>query len=87
VVGVGSGLDPPRDLGTGVDLSDGMLRRARKRRDEIETTNCELVKVDARTLDPLIANFDVVYLPLIISVASNEPRILAEAARIARTGT
>jgi ubiquinone/menaquinone biosynthesis C-methylase UbiE len=69
-----------------MDLSDGMLRRARKRRDEIETTNCELVKMDAQKLDPLIANFAVVYLPLMISGASNEPGILAEAARIAGTG-
>ena len=42
--------------------------------------------MDAQRLDLPIANFDVVYLPLIISVASHEPRILAEAARSARTG-
>lgn len=42
--------------------------------------------MDAQRLDPLIANFDVVYLPLMMSGASNEPWILAEAAHIAGTG-
>ena len=86
MVSVESRLDQPPDVGTGVDLSDGMLRRARKRWDELGTTNCELEKMDAQRLDLPIANFGVVYLPLIISVASNEPRILAEAAPSARTG-
>ena len=90
VVGVGSGLDLPHlsrgVRGIGVDLSDGMLRRARARRAEIGMPNFELRKMDAQALDLPDASFDAVYLPLIVTVASDGPRVLAEAARVAKPG-
>ncbi len=68
LVGVGSGLDLPhlpRDVrGLGVDLSDGMLRRARARKQELGMPNFELRKIDAQALDLPDGSFDAVYLPL-----------------------
>jgi phosphatidylethanolamine/phosphatidyl-N-methylethanolamine N-methyltransferase len=90
LVGVGSGLDLPHlprgVRGIGVDLSDGMLRRARARRAEIGMPNFELRKMDAQALDLPDASFDAVYLPLIVTVAPDGPRVLAEAARVAKPG-
>lgn len=90
LVGVGSGLDLPhlpRDVrGVGVDLSDGMLRRARARRAGIGMPNFELRKMDAQELDLPDESFDAVYLPLIVTVAPDGPRVLAEAARVAKPG-
>ena len=90
VVGVGSGLDLPhlpRDVrGLGVDLSDGMLRRARARRARIGMPNFELREMDAQRLELPDAIFDAVYLPLIVAVAPDGPRVLAEAARVAKPG-
>ncbi|QIN80501.1 methyltransferase domain-containing protein [Rubrobacter marinus] len=90
LAGVGSGLDLPhlpRDArGLGVDLSDGMLRRARARKGELGMPNFELRKMDAQALDLPDESFDAVYLPLIVTVAADGPRVLAEAARVAKPG-
>ena len=90
LVGVGSGLDLPHlprgVSGLGVDLSDGMLRRARARRAELGMPNFELRKMDAQNLDLPDESFDAVYLPLIATVVPDGPRVLAEAARVAKPG-
>ena len=90
VIGVGSGLDLPhlpRDIrGTGVDLRDGVLRRARERRDRIGMPSFEIRKMDAQRLDLPDESFDAVYLPLILAVDPNGARVLAEAARVAKRG-
>lgn len=91
LVGAGSGLDLPhlpRDIrGIGVDLSDGMLRRARARRAELGMPNFELRNMDAQDLKLPDESFDAVFLPLLVSVAPDGPRALAEAARVARPGS
>ncbi len=90
LVGVGSGLDLPHlprgPRGLGVDLSDGMLRRARARKAELGMPNFELRKMDAQDLDLPDESFDAVYLPLIVTVAPDGTRVLAEAARVAKPG-
>ena len=90
LVGAGSGLDLPhlpRDTrGIGVDLSGGMLRRARARRAGIGMPNFELREMDAQDLKLPDATFDAVLLPLLVSVAPDGPRALGEAARVARPG-
>jgi phosphatidylethanolamine/phosphatidyl-N-methylethanolamine N-methyltransferase len=90
IAGVGSGLDLPHlpsgVRGVGVDLSDGMLRRARKRRAGLEMPFFELRKMDARSLDLPDESFDAVYLPLIVTVAPDGPGVLAEAARVTKPG-
>lgn len=88
LVGVGSGLDLPHlprsTRGVGVDLSDGMLRRAR--RADPGMPDFELRKMDAQDLDLPDESFDAVYLPLIVTVVPDGPRVLAEAARVAKPG-
>ncbi len=90
IVGVGSGLDlahfPPETRGVGVDLSDGMLRRAKRRRAERGMRAFELRRMDAQALAFPDASFDAVYLPLIVTVADDRARVLAEAARVAKPG-
>ena len=90
LVGVGSGLDlaylPRETRGLGVDLSDGMLHRARARKAELVMPNFELRMMDAQRLDLPDESFEAVYLPLIITVAPDGPRVLAEAARVAKPG-
>lgn len=90
VAGVGSGLDLPHlprgVRGVGVDLSDGMLRRARKRRAGLGMPFFELRKMDAGSLDLPDESFDAVYLPLIVTVAPDGPGVLAEAARVTKPG-
>ena len=90
LVGVGSGLDlpclPRGARGIGVDLSEGMLRRARARRAGLGMPGFELRKMDAQNLDFPDESFDAVYLPLILTVVPEGPRALAEAARVARPG-
>lgn len=90
IAGVGSGLDLPHlpsgVRGMGLDLSDGMLRRARKRRAGLGMPCFELRKMDARSLDLPDESFDAVYLPLIVTVAPDGPGVLAEAARVTKPG-
>ncbi|MDP9455338.1 MAG: hypothetical protein CYG60_11825 [Actinobacteria bacterium] len=90
LVGVGSGLDLPHlprgVRGLGVDLSDGMLQRARARKEQLGMPNFELREMDAQDLALPDASFDAVYLPLIVTVAPDGPRVLAEAARVAKPG-
>lgn len=90
LVGVGSGLDLPHlprgTRGVGVDLSDGMLPRARSRRAELGMPGFELHNMDAQDLPLPDESFDAVFLPLLVSVVPDGPRALAEAARVARPG-
>lgn len=90
IVGVGSGLDLPHfpydTKGVGVDLSAGMLRRARRRRAEHGMRDFELQSMDAQALSFPDASFDAVYLPLIVTVADDGARVLSEAARAAKPG-
>lgn len=90
IVGVGSGLDLPHfpydTKGVGVDLSAGMLRRARRRRAEHGMRDFELQSMDAQALSFPDASFDAVYLPLIVTVADDGARVLSEAARVAKPG-
>jgi phosphatidylethanolamine/phosphatidyl-N-methylethanolamine N-methyltransferase len=90
IVGVGTGLElehlPAWARGVGVDLSAGMLERARRRRAELGMRDLELRVMDARTLDFPNESFDAVYLPLILTVVEEGARVFAEAARVARPG-
>lgn len=90
IVGVGSGLElaalPRNTLGVGVDLSERMLDRARRRRAEHGMRGLDLRVMDARSLDFPDGSFDAVYLPLIATVVEDGSRVLAEAARVAAGG-
>jgi ubiquinone/menaquinone biosynthesis C-methylase UbiE len=90
IVGVGTGMElehlPAWVRGAGVDLSAGMLERARRRREEFGMRELDLRVMDARALDFPDDSFDAVYLPLILTVVEDGARVLAEAARVARPG-
>ena len=90
IVGVGTGMElaylPAGLRGAGVDLSAGMLRRARQRRAEYGMRNLELRVMDARALEYPDESFDAVYLPLILTVIEDGSRVLAEAERVTVPG-
>ncbi len=90
IVGVGTGMEleylPAWVRGAGVDLSAGMLRRARRRRAEFGMGGLEFWKMDALALGFPDEAFEVVYLPLIVTVVEDGARVLAEAARVVAPG-
>ena len=90
IVGIGTGLDlpyvPPGIRVTGVDLSQGMLRRAARRVAELRFSNVDLRKMDAQALALPDESFDAVYLPLIVAIVPDGAAVLREAARVARPG-
>ena len=90
VIGVGTGLElehlPGWVRGVGVDLSAGMLARARRRRADLGMKDLDLRVMDARALDFPDESFDAVYLPLILTVVEDGTRVFAEAARVAAPG-
>ena len=68
------GYLPAGVRGDGVDLSAGMLRRARRRRAEYGMRNLGLRVMDARALEYPDESFDAVYLPLILTVVEDGAR-------------
>jgi len=90
IIGVGTGMEleylPPWVRGTGVDLSAGMLRRARRRRAELGMLDLDLRVMDARMLAFPDEAFEAVYLPLVLTVVEDGARVLAEAARVVVPG-
>ena len=90
IVGVGTGMElgylSAGVRGVGVDLSAGMLHRARRRRAEYGMQNLELRVMDARALEYPDESFDAVYLPLILTVVEDGSRVLAEAERVTVPG-
>ncbi len=86
VVGAGTGLDlpllPARVRVLAVDLTPEMLRRARARR----RRSHRLAVMDARALALPDGAFDAAILHLILAVAPDPGRCLAEAARVVRRG-
>ena len=90
IVGVGTGMEleylPAWTRGAGVDLSAGMLQRARRRRLERGMDDLDLRVMDARRLDFADGSFDAVYLPLILTVVEDGAGVLAEAARVTAPG-
>ena len=72
--------------GVGVDLSAGMLERARRRRAELGMRGLDLRVMDARRLGFPDGSFEAVYLPLILTVVEDGARVLAEASRVTAPG-
>lgn len=90
-VGIGTGLALPLYDGrvrvTGIDYSDEMLARARKKvADEGLTHVVALRQMDARALDFPDATFDTVVAMFLVSVVPDPERVVAEMARVCRPG-
>lgn len=89
IVGCGTGLDldhlPSGVHVTGLDVSPGMLQRARLRADRLGL-RADLREGDARALPFADGLFDVVILHLILAVAPDPEFIARESARVLRSG-
>jgi phosphatidylethanolamine/phosphatidyl-N-methylethanolamine N-methyltransferase len=90
-VGVGTGICLPyytrASAVVGIDLSEPMLSRARKRVTELGLTNIEsLVVMDAERLELPDASFDAVVAQYVINTVPNPEAVLTELARVLKPG-
>ena len=89
-VGVGTGINAalyPRDCAvTGIDFSDGMLEKARRRVARKGITNVRLLEMDAADLKFAEGSFDIVYAPYLISVVPDPVAVAREMHRVCRPG-
>ncbi len=93
-VGVGTGLSlefyPPDVRVTGIDLSPGMLRQARRKLNAVRADSprdyTQLIEADALHLPFPSNSFDCVFLSHVISTVPDPRRCLTEAMRVARDG-
>lgn len=87
--GIGTGADLPFLPGgvaiAGIDLSEAMLVRARRRAEEL-SLDADLRQGDAQALPFEAGEFDAVVLTLILSVVPDAGRCLREAWRVLRPG-
>ena len=91
-LGVGTGVSLnyyPLDRGriTGIDLSSGMLREARKKIRAQGRTNAAVFQADAMKLPFADDTFDHIFISHVISVVSDPCRLVQEAQRVARPGS
>src|SRR4051794_9252811 len=88
-IGTGVSLDYyPTDRGRviGVDLSSGMLRKAREKIRERGLHNAAVFQADAMCLPFADDSFDHVFMSHVISVVSDPYKLIQEAQRVARPG-
>lgn len=89
-VGVGTGLalaGYPADCRvTGVDLSEPMLERARRRAAQMPERDIRLHLMNAERMDFPDHSFDCVTLPYVLSVTPSPARLVAEVRRVCRPG-
>jgi phosphatidylethanolamine/phosphatidyl-N-methylethanolamine N-methyltransferase len=90
-VGVGTGISlsqySPQSELVGVDISDAMLDKARKRVREFGLSNVrEISRMDAEALNYPDGAFDVVVAQYVVTAVPNPERALAEFVRVVRAG-
>ncbi|MBP1634698.1 MAG: ubiE 5 [Acidobacteria bacterium] len=89
-VGVGTGINAalyPRTCSvTGVDLSEGMLEKARERVARKGLANVRLLQMDAARLTFPDDSFDIVYAPYLVSVVPDPVQVAREMRRVCRPG-
>jgi phosphatidylethanolamine/phosphatidyl-N-methylethanolamine N-methyltransferase len=88
-IGTGVSLDYyPTDRGriVGVDLSSGMLRKAREKIRERGLNNAVVFQADAMRLPFADDTFDHVFMSHVISVVSDPYKLIQEAQRVAKPG-
>ncbi|MCC5986699.1 MAG: class I SAM-dependent methyltransferase [Pararhodobacter sp.] len=90
-VGIGTGLSlsryAPHLEVTGIDYSDDMLARARRRVQAEGLAHVrELRQMDARVLDFPDGHFDTVVAMYLVSVVPEPERVMAEIARVCKPG-
>lgn len=89
-VGVGTGINTslyPRNCHiTGIDLSAGMLEKARERVKREGLRNVRLMEMDAANLTFANDSFDIVYAPYLVSVVPDPIKVVQEMRRVCRPG-
>jgi len=89
-IGVGTGMTlehyPPYVRVVGMDLSTGMLTKAKQKSDTHALDHCALVRADAMLPPFAEASFDHVVISHTISVVSDPSRLLVWAGRLMRPG-
>jgi phosphatidylethanolamine/phosphatidyl-N-methylethanolamine N-methyltransferase len=88
-IGTGVSLDYyPTDAGqvTGIDLSGGMLRKAREKIRDTKRPNATVFQADALHLPFAPDTFDHVFISHVISVVSDPYLLVQEAQRVAKPG-
>lgn len=90
-VGVGTGISLPGYSSTqrvfGIDISEAMLRKARRRVQELGLDHVEgLAVMDAERLDFADGSFDVVVAQYVVTAVPNPEAALDEFARVVRSG-
>lgn len=89
-IGVGTGLAlpsyPPYARVTGVDLSEGMLRRAKRRVQQDQMNWVKLALANALQLPFENDSFDHVLLSHVVSVVSDPVKLIEETRRVTRPG-
>ncbi len=89
-VGVGTGINlrhyPRSCKVTGIDLSSGMLEKARERIVKRGLRNCRVTEMDAAALTFADDSFDIVYAPYLISVVPDPVAVAREMRRVCKPG-
>lgn len=89
-VGVGTGLGlelyPFKCMVTGIDFSNEMLKKAKRRISGRGMDNINLIQMDATNLEFEDASFDIVYAPYLMSVVSDPVKVMTEMYRVCRGG-
>jgi phosphatidylethanolamine/phosphatidyl-N-methylethanolamine N-methyltransferase len=89
-VGVGTGINtslyPSNCHVTGVDLSTGMLDKARERVRREGLRNVRLMEMDASEMRFADDTFDIVYAPYLISVVPDPVKVAREMRRVCKPG-
>ncbi len=89
-VGVGTGINAslyPRNCQvTGIDLSTGMLDKARERVARKGLRHVRLLEMDAAALTFADNSFDIVYAPYLVSVVPDPVQVAREMRRVCRPG-
>jgi phosphatidylethanolamine/phosphatidyl-N-methylethanolamine N-methyltransferase len=89
-VGVGTGINAslyPRNCHvTGIDLSTGMLDKARTRVAREGLRHVRLLEMDAASLTFADDSFDIVYAPYLVSVVPDPVQVVREMRRVCRPG-
>ncbi len=87
-VGIGTGLTLPyfpKDTEIkGIDLSDGMLKKAELRVKKLEMKNVELFNMSAEALTFKNKSFDCVFAPSVLSVVNDPKKVLDEMGRVCK---
>jgi len=90
-IGIGTGLSlelyPPGTRVVGIDISQGMLRHAKRRASQVNLASVDLVGADALRLPFRDDSFDHILVSHVITVVSDPVRLIEEMRRVGKPGS